>query len=888
MSDRAGQWNPAFGRAGDAPLLLRVAPRWARPARGSHQSPTFVPQPERGFSFALLAAYFALVFIPFTSSGAPAQTDTAISARSLYPDKVQKILTTYCYDCHGDGMEKGKVAFDQFNSRAEMLNRRDLFFAALKNVRAGIMPPAKKPHPDTKEQQVLADWIKADIFQIDPANPDPGKVTIRRLNRVEYRNTIRDLTGFDFKVEDELPPDDTGYGFDTIGDVLTLSPLLLEKYMRAAETITSEAVPRVARVTPEETIAGSDFHGSDGDPARLSFYQEASLSHTYKAAYVGKYRLQVDLEVHGQFEFDPGKCRAVLKADGQEVWTNEFGWQNGKKFSFDLVQKWGAGEHALTFEVHPLMPVEKKQNELNLRLRQVVVRGPIDDAHGTRPKNFDRFFWQDPPQKAEARRNYAREVLTRFATKAYRRPVDARTVSRLVSIAEKTYDSPGKRFEDGIAEAMIPLLASPRFLFRIEQPDARSREKYQTLDEYALASRLSYFVWSTMPDDELFDLASRHELRKHLEEQLRRMLAAPRAQALIDNFVGQWLQVRDMEGININERVVLARDRGEEGALERRFHRFQELQAIPKEQRTPEQAEELQKMIDQRRNRKKDQQNIELDDALRRAMREETEMCFGYVMHEDRSVLELIDSDYTFLNERLATHYGITNVTGKEMRRVSLEPDSPRGGILTDGSVLIVTSNPTRTSPVKRGLFILDNILGMPPPPPPANIPPLEDSEKAFADHKPSLRETLEMHRSKPLCSSCHNRMDPLGLALENFNALGMWRESERGISIDAAGKLITGEAFQDIRQVKHTLATQHRLDFYRCLTEKLLTYALGRGLEYYDVETVDRIVENLDKSNGRFSTLLAGVIDSVPFQKTRNPSSSLASNTSAPPSLVK
>ena len=188
MSDRAGQWNPAFGRAGDAPLLLRVAPRWARPARGSHQSPAFVPQPERSFSFALLAAYFALVFIPFTSSGAPAQTDTAVSARSLYPDKVQKILTTYCYDCHGDGMEKGKVAFDQFNSRAEMLNRRDLFFAALKNVRAGIMPPAKKPHPDTKEQQVLADWIKADIFQIDPANPDPGKVTIRRLNRVEYRN----------------------------------------------------------------------------------------------------------------------------------------------------------------------------------------------------------------------------------------------------------------------------------------------------------------------------------------------------------------------------------------------------------------------------------------------------------------------------------------------------------------------------------------------------------------------------------------------------------------------------------------------------------------------------------------------------------------------------
>jgi hypothetical protein len=227
-------------------------------------------------------------------------------------------------------------------------------------------------------------------------------------------------------------------------------------------------------------------------------------------------------------------------------------------------------------------------------------------------------------------------------------------------------------------------------------------------------------------------------------------------------------------------------------------------------------------------------------------------------------------------------------VVGKEMRQVSLPADSPRGGILTDGSVLIVTSNPTRTSPVKRGLFILDNVLGIPPPPAPANIPPLEDSEKAFTDHQPTLRETLEIHRSKPLCSSCHNRMDPLGLALENFNALGMWRENERGVAIDAAGKLITGESFRNIREVKQTIVTQHRLDYYRCLTEKLLTYALGRGLEYYDVETVDRIVDSLDKANGRFSALLAGVINSAPFQRTRSASANLASNNSASAVLVK
>lgn len=754
------------------------------------------------------------------------------SSDVLYPTNVQKILTTYCYDCHGDGMDKGKVAFDQFTSRNQVLTNRELFFNALKNVRAGIMPPQKKPRPDAQEQQELAEWIKTGVFQIDEQNPDPGRVTLRRLNRVEYHNTIRDLTGYDFKVDDELPPDDTGYGFDTIGDVLTLSPLLLEKYMSAAELITREAVPRLPRVAAEKSLEGAEFHGT-GDPDHISFYEPAELSHTFKAELPGKYRLKLGLEVRGQFEFDPGRCRAVLKSDGQPVWTNEFTWQNGKKYTFEVIQQWRAGDHGLSLVVEPLVPSEKKQNDLKLKLRQIVVSGPEDGIHGARPKGWDLFFWKDPPEKAKERREYARQVLSRFAARAFRRPVDDKTLGRLVSIAEATYKTKGKRFEDGIAEAMIPLLASPRFLFRIEQTEsAAAQAKYPALDEYALASRLSYFLWSTMPDEQLCDLAGRHELRRNLDKQLERMIADPRSDAFVDNFVGQWLQVRDIDGININERVVLARDRGQERQLEQRFKRFRELQAIPKEKRTPEEQAELQKMIDERRKRQ-NAESFELDDGLRRAMREETQMTFGYVMHENRSVLELVQSDYTFLNAKLARHYGMTNVDGGQMRRVELPADSPRGGVLTDGSVLIVTSNPTRTSPVKRGLFVLDNILGMPPPPPPANVPPLEDSEKEFKDHQPTLRETLEIHRNKPLCSSCHNRMDPLGLAMENFNALGMWREHERGEPIDAGGKLITGETFEDIRQVKQTIVTQHRRDFYRCLTEKLLTYALGRGLEY-------------------------------------------------------
>ncbi len=822
----------------------------------------------------------ALGFLLSSASSSLASSDV------LYPTNVQKILNTYCYDCHGDGMDKGKVAFDQFTSRNEVLTNRDLFFNALKNVRAGIMPPQKKPRPDAQEQQELAEWIKTGVFQIDEQNPDPGRVTLRRLNRVEYHNTIRDLTGYDFKVDDELPPDDTGYGFDTIGDVLTLSPLLMEKYMSAAELITREAVPRLLRVAPEITLDGAEFHGT-GDADHISFYEPAELSHTFKAELPGKYRLKLGLEVRGQFEFDPGRCRAVLKSDGQPVWTNEFSWQNGKKYTFEVNQQWRAGDHGLTLVVEPLTPSEKKQNDLKLKLRQIVVSGPEDGTHGARPKGWDLFFWKDPPETAKERREYARQVLSRFAAKACRRPVDDKTVGRLVSIAEATYKTKGKRFEDGIAEAMIPLLASPRFLFRIEQTEsAAAQEKYPALDEYALASRLSYFLWSTMPDEQLSELAGRHELRRNLDKQLERMIADPRSDAFVDNFVGQWLQVRDIDGININERVVLARDRGQERQLEQRFKRFRELQAIPKEKRTPEEQAELQKMIDERKKRQ-NAENFELDDGLRRAMRQETQMTFGYVMHENRSVLELVQSDYTFVNAKLARHYGMTNVDGGQMRRVELPADSPRGGVLTDGAVLVVTSNPTRTSPVKRGLFVLDNILGMPPPPPPANIPPLEDSEKEFKDHRPTLRETLEIHRNKPLCSSCHNRMDPLGLAMENFNALGMWREQERGGAIDAGGELITGEAFQDIRQVKQTIVTQHRRDFYRCLTEKLLTYALGRGLEYYDVETVDEVVDALDRSNGQFSALLSGVVHSAPFQKTRM-SAHFALNTSSSKAVTK
>jgi hypothetical protein len=776
----------------------------------------------------------ALALGVFASSSHGAES----KAVARFQEEIQPILIDYCYRCHADGMKKGEVAFDQGGSDEALVKRRELWGAVLKNVRAGIMPPAGKPQPTAKEVETLSDWIKHDVFGIDPKDPDPGRVTLRRLNRVEYHNTIRDLTGFDFKAEEEFPPDDTGYGFDNIGDVLTVSPLLLEKYFQAAESVVKAAVPTASKLTPERSYRGVEFRGAEkgqnGD--RLAFSKPAKVSRTLGAESTGDYRLAIELAVQGPYKLDPGRCTVVFKVDDREKLRATYDGLASKTFRSTVDEHLSAGDHKLTFE---LEPGEPKAGAVDLRIVSVRVQGPLGAAHRVKPPGYGRFFPRDEaPASAPDRRRYAREVLGRFAGRAYRRPADARTLDRLVAIAESVDRQPGKTFEEGVAQAMVAVLASPRFLFRIENPvPGQSTRPHAPIDEYALASRLSYFLWSTMPDDELFKLAEQGRLRAELPGQIKRMLADARGKALTQNFVGQWLEVRDLDGMYFNERAILRR----EGVRL--------------------------KGADTARN--------VLTRDIRRAMQSETELAFEYVAREDRSILEWVDCDYTFLNARLAKHYGIPGVEGSEMRRVTLPKDSPRGGVLTHGSILAVTSNPARTSPVKRGQFILDNILGTPAPPPPPDIPALEASKKEFKDRDPTTRELMALHRSKPLCSACHSRMDPLGLALDNFNPLGLWRDQEEKQPIDASGKLITGESFHDVRDLKKILKERHRLDFYRCITEKLLTYALGRGLEYDDVETVDRIVERLDKDGGRFSALLMGVIESPPFQQRRNPGAS-------------
>jgi hypothetical protein len=839
---------------------------------------------------------------------------------------IQPLLAKYCYDCHGNGVDKGGVQLDGFDSAASLQDHK-LWLRALRNVRSGLMPPADEEQLPSAEAEKLMAWIKREAFGLDPAKPDPGRVTVRRLNRVEYRNTIRELTGVDYDTQKEFPADDTGHGFDNIGDVLTISPMLLEKYLDAAQAVITQAVPMQPRVVAETPVRGRDFAAihvdtkvpeppaptsaelaaaaapaaatpaqpgrgqgrggrgmnaapapmrrpvptPEGDALDLSYYTPATVAAKHRVEHAGHYQVVLDLRTAERYvdnQFDLNRCRVKFSSDGQVLLDQEFVREGTKKFEFTYDQKWAAGEHELKVEIIPVEPARPQIRNLRIRLNAVIVRGPTAEEHWVKPKDYAKFFPQDPPADAAGRKAYARELLQRFATKAFRRPADSAAVDRLVELAESVAAQPKSTFEAGIAQAMVAVLASPSFLFREEPAQGLARDKAAPIDEYALASRLSYFLWSSMPDEPLMRLAREGRLRANLPAQLQRMLADPRSKEFVRNFTGQWLQARDIANVSITALDVYLRDHPNP-EYEQARQMFRRLQGRGQANRSPEEAEAIAKAREVFFAFAR-QPKPELTSDLRRAMQEETEMTFAHIVKEDRSVLELLESDYTFLNEDLAKHYGIDGVTGRAMRKVTLPPDSPRGGVLTQGTVLAVTSNPTRTSPVKRGVFILDAILGTPPAPPPPNIPSLEDVASPTELRNMSLRDTLALHAKEPLCRSCHNRMDPLGLALENFNAMGQWRTSELNQPVQPAGKLITGESFSDVRELKHTLATARRRDFYYSLSEKLLTYALGRGVEYYDVTTLDQLVHALEASGGKPSALLRGIVDSTPFQQRR------------------
>jgi hypothetical protein len=798
---------------------------------------------------------------------------------AAFREQVEPILVERCYDCHANGVQEGSVAFDG-KSQEELIDNPHLWWRALRMIRAGMMPPKEMGPLAAEHKQTLETWIKRSAFDGDPQNPDPGHVTLRRLNRNEYRNTIRDFMGVDYDTQADFPQDDTGHGFDNIGSVLNVSPLLLEKYLAAARTIVRKAVPMAATMTPEHKITGQEFlpegvsvDGMKPGPRWLSYYEPSWVSHRADVEQAGKYQIEVNISADERYvddQFDYNKCRLTFSIDGAGKLNQEFGRQGGKSFTFTYDVDWQPGEHELIFELTPLTPGVEQVRSLTIRIKSVVIRGPLEDNFGTPVPGYDKFFPRPVPDDQDERNEYARELLQKFADRAFRRPVDAPTVDRLVALAEQVYSQPDHTFEQGIAEAMTAALASPRFIFREEVTLPSFDGEYPHLDDYSLASRLSYFLWSTMPDDELFRLAAEGKLRENLPDQFTRMFNDPRSEQFIKHFVGQWLRARNIETAIINAREVVQRDNAPDPKAMESFKRFRELLSKPREELTEEEKKEFEEIRKEFRRRNQQFEKFALNNELRRSMRRESELVFETILRENRPLDELLDSDYTFLNEQLARHYGIEGVKGDEMRRVELPADSPRGGILTQGTTLIVTSNPDRTSPVKRGLFVLENILGIPPAPPPPNIPALEDAGEAKQKATLTVREALAIHRESPECSSCHNRMDPIGLALEEFNALGIGRATDHGKPIESEGQLITGEEFAGIDELKQVLITHHRTEFYRCLTEKLLTYALGRGIEYHDTETVDALVAQLEANEGRPSALLKGIVASAAFQKCR------------------
>ena len=753
-----------------------------------------------------------------------------------YQEFVQPILEQYCYDCHGYGGEEGGLALDGAMVEESGQRHREQWLAVWKNLRAQTMPPSTEDLPSAAERGRVANWIETTVFRLDPEHPDPGRVTVRRLNRREYRNTIHDLFDIEFDTDKYFPADDTGYGFDTVGDALTVSNYLLEEYLNAAEMIVSRLVVSAKPQIPTTKISAWQFRGDDVDPYELKFANPARVRFLHKAEHAGRFGFTVELFVRGSEEATENTAELVLYVNGEEKNRKLLGWDQ-TLIKIPLETELAAGDVEIEIALIPHDPPGEDESPLYASLQNVQVRGPLDGSQNRLQDEYYKIFFDGVPDShPQNRTKYATKIFKHFGARAFRRPLAKGYLNRLLKLADVNQRANGQllvnAFEQGITRGLIAILASPNFIYRAElQPNPDDPDHVVPLDEFALASRLSYLLWSSCPDDQLLQRAHQGELRRGISEEVDRMLDDWRSSRFFEDFVGQWLQTNSVWETDISERRVLRA----EGRLEKDY---------------------------------------DFGWKTRHAMIEETRQFVAHVFKHDRPLTELITADYTFLNKRLAKYYGVdarqTKFDGDELTRVSIPEGSPRGGLLTHGSFLLVTSNPTRTSPVKRGLFVLDNLLGTPAPPAPPDVPELEEGRRAQGK---TMREQMEEHREDPLCASCHARMDPIGLALENFNAMGLWRDSQRDKPIDTAGRLMTGESFDSVAELKQILATSRKQDFVRCVTEKLLTYALGRGLEYYDMPTVDSITERMVDENGKVGTgkqLILEIVQSVPFQMRR------------------
>jgi hypothetical protein len=808
---------------------------------------------------------------------APAQT-LASSATAAPPAEIRKVLDRHCVTCHNGRLKTAGLELDAMNVD-DVARDAARWEQVVKKLRSGAMPPPGSPRPDHATYERLVASIEGALDRAAAARPNPGRLTVHRLNRTEYANAVRDLLALDIDPRAFFPADDTGYGFDNIADVLSVSPLLLERYVTAAGRVSRLAVGDVTMSASSQTYtAGKYIRQDERRSEELPFGSRGGLAVQHYFPVDGEYILKVYLDrtyqgnVRGLAEPHQlevrldGKLIGAFRVGGPEptpapdpnaragsppppptrrltpeqiaeraariVEQAQFVGQLAEqdhtadahlfvRFAAKAGPALIGASFVATDTLHegarrPTLMITSYEYAGNTvgspLVASVDIRGPYNvTGLGDTPSRRRIFTCRPAPQaRAEQEERCATEILRRLTRHAYRRPVGADDLKPLVDRFKAGRRE--KDFDGGIQLAIERMLVSPAFLFRVVEPTGpRTAAGTYRLTDLQLASRLSFFLWSSLPDDELLDLAERGKLSdpKVFPQQVRRMLADSHASSLVSNFAGQWLMLRNLK------------------------------LATPDPYEFPE-----------------------FDDNLREALQQETTLFIESQLREDRPVAELLTADYTFVNERLARHYGIENVYGSHFRRITWS-DAKRHGLLGHGSLLTITSYPNRTAPTIRGKFLLENILGTPPPPPPPDVPQLEESS---ARRPRSVRERLEQHRSNPVCASCHRNMDPLGLALEHFDALGRYRTLDGGAPIDASGVMPDGSKLDGPTSLREALVAR-REQFIETVTEKLLTYALGRGVEYYDRPAIRQIVRTAAANGHRWSDLVRGIAESLPFR---------------------
>lgn len=767
----------------------------------------------------------ALLLAANAQAQAPPQAPAKlpVDAQKVYLAQIVPFVKQYCLECHSTNKPDEEIQFDRYKDAASVEADAKAWQRVLEMLQSSAMPPDDKPQPKDEQRKAVVTWIEQTIYRLDCDNaPDPGRVTIRRLNRAEYNNTIRDLLGITFRPADDFPSDDVGSGFDNQGDVLSLPPLLLEKYLAAAEKIATTAIVanadsliKTQRKTRQLESVGGKWDRGEGGWGILS---DGGVKGTFEIDRPGEYTLRA---IAGAQNVNREPAELELRQDGKALKVFDIYAPRDRQKNYEVKVKLLRGKIELSAhflnDFYDEKASDPRRRDRNLYVTALEVQGPLEISASDYPESHRKLIATLPSSSVSVQQA-AVANLRPLMQRGFRRKVGDQEVLPFAGLVEQAVKD-GEKFEAGMQIALQAVLISPHFLFRLER-DAQPNNPQQIheIGQYELATRLSYFLWSSLPDDELFMLANQGKLHQEavLKQQVKRMLQDPRAEALTQNFALQWLNLRMLDTTSPDPKV---------------FQGF--------------------------------------DERLKADMRRETEMFFQTIVKEDRSIVDFLKGDFTFLNERLAKHYGFEDkatLNGDEFVRVSLA-GSPRRGVLSQASVLTLTSNPERTSPVKRGKWILENILGAPPPDPPPDVPQLDATQKAQPNL--TLRQQLEVHRQNAVCASCHKTMDALGFGLENFDAVGRWRDKDGKDPIDSSGILPNGDKFKGPSELTGVLV-QRKQEFARCFTEKMMVYALGRGLAPYDRCAAEEIVKAAEQDQFRISAIVTQIVLSDPFRKRR------------------